>query len=470
MYYKRLMVLLFIMIYATPTAVAKEPLHITVIVSEDASMELLDGFVHELAAYGQVESTIMPTKEQIKSSDVIAFISNEELVLDAKIWAEINASKAIKIVVGDIIPQLTQMTDWQRAGEVEVYKLAGKTLDQPFLTRQLTAPQSEVIASASSYSKEVPAVIQKEGFLYLAPVALQQKTHLVAKQAIQKILDHQNVIAQSSLLLITNVDYNTNVERLQKIIDALRQENIPITLQIKTTIKDNKNNRIFKLRDNKPLVKLLRQVQQDGAKFVMKNERLGSVQMDFEEITIDGLYPIGSNYQYEGIPLRIQNTVNTYLPTKSGAIIEYVPIVLRYNVENITVAKEVVAAELRPYTGLNTVGVILQYPAYGKVSELKEYIASLDTIAQYEWLDLQKLPLRIDNENVTVIQGESVEIIQHTPKWRMFVKRYQDNPAELLLWGMALFVLAFVVLFFINTLFMRLTLRKRLFKERSNHG
>lgn len=467
MSYNRLIASFLLWLCIAPVALAEDSQIITVIVNEQTPAEDINGLVYELTAYGEVQTTISPTEEQIINSDVIAFISESNLNLQATIWHAINESSAKKIIVGTILPKLSQMADWQQGEEVEVYKLDGKTLDEPFLASQLKVPQSEVVVSASSYHQQVPAVVRKSNLVYLAPVTLRQKPYVVAKEAIQKLLSHQSLSVQSSLLLITNIDYNTNVEKLQNILVALRQKNIPFTLQVKVTTTDNKNNRIFKLRDNKPLLKLLQQAQKDGATLLMKNESLAAVPRDFEEMVIDKLYPIGSNYQYEGIPLRVQNTTNTYLPTIEGTIIEYIPLFLPYNVEDIAIAQEVMATDLHTYKDVKTIGFMLQYPAYGKVDELIKYIAVLDTVVHYEWQNLREVPLRVDSKDVSVIQGHGFQVVQHTAKWRMLLKRYQDNPAELLLWAMALFVLLFVMLFFANTAFLRMTLRKRLFNERN---
>lgn len=470
MSYNRLIASFLLWLCVAPVALAEGSQIITVIVNEQTPAEDINGLVYELTAYGEVQTTFLPTEEQIINSDVIAFISESNPNIQANIWHAINESSAKKIIVGTILPKLSQMADWQQGEEVEVYKLDGKTLDEPFLASQLIAPKSEVVVSASSYHQQVPAVVRKSNLVYLASVTLQQKPYVVAKEAIQKLLNHQPLPVQSSLLLITNIDYNTNVEKLQNILVALRKKNIPITLQVKVTTTDNKNNRIFKLRDNKPLLKLLQQAQKDGATLLMKNESLAAVPRDFEEMVIDKLYPIGSNYQYEGIPLHVQNVTNTYLPNVEGTLIEYVPLFLHYNVNDIAIAQQVMATDLHMYKDIKTIGFMLQYPAYGKVEELTKYIAVLDTVAHYEWQNLREVPLRVDSKDVSVIQGHGFQVVQHTPKWRMLLKRYQDNPAELLLWAMALFVLSFVMLFFANTAFLRMTLRKRLFSERNQNG
>lgn len=79
---------------------------------------------------------------------------------------------------------------------------------------------------------------------------------------------------------------------------------------------------------------------------------------------------------------------------------------------------------------------------------------------------------QVKSENVTIVQHKDGEqtIDLTFSKTELLKIVFDERPFELILWVLVLIVSLFVTLFFISTLRLRITLRKRLFEERKTTG
>lgn len=91
---------------------------------------------------------------------------------------------------------------------------------------------------------------------------------------------------------------------------------------------------------------------------------------------------------------------------------------------------------------------------------------------EFTWLDPGKIPTVVKTDNIEIQQfasGKTTMDLQNKYIYRMKTK-LANEPFEFALWILFIIVLAFVTLFFINVIRLRVTLKKRLFEERKPNG
>lgn len=114
----------------------------------------------------------------------------------------------------------------------------------------------------------------------------------------------------------------------------------------------------------------------------------------------------------------------------------------------------------------------IQYPAYFNASYVQDLATYLSEHPQIELLNFRQTKQRVTSENVSIVQhenGEQTIQLSFTKIERLKIL-FDERPFELILWALVLIVSLFVTLFFISTLRLRITLRKRLFEERKTNG
>lgn len=104
-----------------------------------------------------------------------------------------------------------------------------------------------------------------------------------------------------------------------------------------------------------------------------------------------------------------------------------------------------------------------------------ETAATLTVFSQFPefiWLDPGKIPTVVKTDNIEIQQfanGKTTMDLQNKYMYRMKTK-LANEPFEFALWILFIIVLAFVTVFFINVIRLRVTLKKRLFEERKPNG
>lgn len=114
----------------------------------------------------------------------------------------------------------------------------------------------------------------------------------------------------------------------------------------------------------------------------------------------------------------------------------------------------------------------IQYPAYVNASYVQELVDVLKGHPQLELMNFRQTNQQVKSENVTIVQhkdGEQTIDLTFSKTERLKIV-FDERPFELILWVLVLIVSLFVTLFFISTLRLRITLRKRLFEERKTTG
>lgn len=114
----------------------------------------------------------------------------------------------------------------------------------------------------------------------------------------------------------------------------------------------------------------------------------------------------------------------------------------------------------------------IQLSMLSSTKNIEKTLAILAQFPQFTSLDVGNMPAEVKTSAVH-IQQNAVGEKQVEMKNKYFYRlknKLQNEPFEFMLWGLFVVVLLFVIVFFINVLRLRVTLKKRLFEERKPNG
>lgn len=112
------------------------------------------------------------------------------------------------------------------------------------------------------------------------------------------------------------------------------------------------------------------------------------------------------------------------------------------------------------------------YHPYLGVEYLPEFLSYFEQVPNLRWINLKETKQSVATHKVQVSSKHSGDIsVENELTWFENMQRKMHVTfVEKVLWGITIIVFAFIVLFFILTLRLRIRMKKRLFEERGNVG
>ncbi|MCY8004372.1 DUF2334 domain-containing protein [Bacillus haynesii] len=112
------------------------------------------------------------------------------------------------------------------------------------------------------------------------------------------------------------------------------------------------------------------------------------------------------------------------------------------------------------------------YHPYLGMKHLPELVDQMERIPNSQWLDVKKTKQTVKTDKVEIhTSGDgTIQVKSKVSAIETFFDHHQQGPLEKALWILSLIVLLFVVMFVSYTLYLRATLKKRIFKERRSRG
>lgn len=95
-----------------------------------------------------------------------------------------------------------------------------------------------------------------------------------------------------------------------------------------------------------------------------------------------------------------------------------------------------------------------------------------ESFPQFEWQNLREVKSDVQIKHITIQQTAkgALEVKQQKKYLDFIKKKWQTSPFEFSLWVLFWIVFLFVLIFFLNVIRLRFTLKKRLFEERKPNG
>ncbi len=229
------------------------------------------------------------------------------------------------------------------------------------------------------------------------------------------------------------------------------------------------DEKIDYLQDNKKLVSYLQQLQKEGYAFILSASN--SMEQSLHYLALRKIYPtisVGDSALFTSIIQR-ENQQLYMSQINQRIIYPFTAGTIAHTTTNPFYPVKQQIDLLLKVPG-SVIGI--QYPAYSDASYVQELADYLNRHPQIELINFRQTKQQVKSGNISIVQHENGKQTVHLSftNFQRLKILFDERPFEVMLWALVLIVSLFVTLFFINTLRLRITLRKRLFEERKSNG
>ncbi|GEL04528.1 DUF2334 domain-containing protein [Rummeliibacillus stabekisii] len=414
------------------------------------------------------------TDNNLKQYRRLVFISTYKEKVPLKAKRAMEHFKGQALAIGENATQLKPFGKWRDRENIKLRKIGNYSLTEPIRWHAMIPPKEQwkVLVHASTLTQKVPFVSRSlhSNWSYMGD--LMSSTDFVYSwpHLFSQVLGIQFQNTHPAYIVLTNINMKTNLTKLKETINELSSRHIPLHLAI-TPIYKEKDGSSYYIQDNKKLVKYLRSLQQRGASLILSPSG-NEVDNSLEYMVLNKLYPTIISNPIKGFTAALhEHSHHFYMAKQDGHIIYPINVnQIQESTETSINQFQVSLARLRNVPG-SAIG--MPYPVYLGAPLMEKIISTLeDTQMPIEWIDFRKSQLQVKTKKVDIKQEKSGAL--HVKKSFTIKDRlqmyFQERPFEVILWAILVVVTVFVGIFFINTLRLRITLRKRLFEERNEHG
>ncbi len=225
---------------------------------------------------------------------------------------------------------------------------------------------------------------------------------------------------------------------------------------------------IYYLQDNKKLLSYLQKLQNEGYPFILSST---SPEKSLDYLALRKIYPSISRDESSLFKGSIQDESPSLYITQMDNHTIY-PMTVGTIPDTDSNPLYTVKRKINFLLQVPSSIIGIQYPAYVNASYVQDLVDVLKGHPQIELMNFRQTNQQVKSENVSIVQhedGEQTIDLSFSKSERLKIL-FDERPFELILWILVFVVSLFVTLFFISTLRLRITLRKRLFEERKTNG
>ncbi|MEK5232539.1 DUF2334 domain-containing protein [Lysinibacillus sp. FSL K6-0232] len=422
-----------------------------------------------LQAYTSVDTIALEDiyPHSLQRYERIVVINTYSTVLPAKALDALNQFQGPALMIGDNALQLAPFAQWQEGPVVELRALGAESLNKPvqWESVQPTA-NAKIIKMASAINQSYPFIIQQQNWSFIGAFINEGTLQYNWPALLGELLQLPKPQAHQAFIVLSDITMKTNVQKLKKVVDAFAEHNIPVALEVTPIIVEEQVNY---LHDNKTLLRYLQQLQKEGYTFILSAAT--SMEQSLEYLALRNIYPT-------------MGTDNSALFTSSiqqGNQSLYSAQLDNHIIYPLTAGTVMDSAMYPFYPVKQQIDLLLkapgsvigmQYPAYSDAAYVQELADYLTNHPQIKLINFRQTKQQVKSENITIVQHENGEQMVHLSltNFQRLKILWNERPFESILWALVLIVSLFVALFFMNTLRLRITLRKRLFEERKTNG
>ena len=229
----------------------------------------LSGLFDEVIIQSFEEAEEVP----IQSNVVVGYTRNadtaEHVVLQ-QILANYNGPV---IALGQFFKVAPQLPDWESKNYIPVHTIANMTLHKVYMQRHVKIDtSSQVLQYAKGYNEEVPLIVQHNEHRALL---LEHYTQLEAQILMNGLFalysEKYEDFSHPSYIVVENINPLTDTEKLTEVANEFIDRNIPLVLSVSSIYINDESNTRAALSDSVPLVRLLAELQRQGAIIIVND-------------------------------------------------------------------------------------------------------------------------------------------------------------------------------------------------------
>ncbi|MEC1178693.1 DUF2334 domain-containing protein [Metasolibacillus meyeri] len=408
-------------------------------------------------------------QELLTSYERIVLVNFYPMELPNEAIRALNNFQGPAVVIGDSALQLDPFAGWHDGEKVKLLMVGEQVLTNPLYWQAPQLPTNvEVIQTASSFSTDYPFIVKIPNSNW-SHIALFTKELIYEwSVTISQLLQLPQPTNHEAFIVLSDINMRTNVDHLAKLVTTLKEHEIPVILEV-APFADENGTQIY-LDNNEELVSYLQKLQQEEAVFILASFT-ETVERSLHYLVRNNIYPTLLNGDSQIFNHLVQHRPFRIYPSEQNQQFIF-PYTVRTELDgsdNPLYRMEQTIEQL-----LNIPGAIIsfQYPSYLEPDYLIDIVNFMKS-SNLKWINFGEKDFSVLTKNVSIAPIDEEGRLHTQLSFSIFERLslfFDNNPFEFGLWILVITVGLFVAIFFINTLRLRITLRKRLFEERKYNG
>lgn len=419
--------------------------------------------------------------------DTIFIYSEQVFELPEYLEDQLKTYEGRIVILGKLPKTKYSWTSFQTDGTVEVFTLKGEPLQYGLsIERVLPNKRLKTLVEGERYDEKYPYVVTNEnGLYYVASARVEGLKQYVLNDLLGQLYNVKR--GHQAYIRLEDIDYSSDASQLKEVTDYLKSEHIPILLSVK--LDQSKTNEPT-IKKNEPLIKLLRNLQADGARIILDTS-FNDLERSIRYMMHQKLYPFAIETTEVGLlPQKYYETIARFsdlyfgpLTNRHSGKVQHVLPSTITNLDRLVLYPETIGIvdqsevsifrtwqhKMQLLTELQASTFGISYYPYLGVEPLKKAVAQMREVNDLQWIEWDSFETTVRTSTATIqfSENRSISITKDNPIYDQWLYVWENKTNEMILWILVILVATFVTLFTFYIVHMRLRLRKRLFRERS---
>ncbi|MBK3494631.1 DUF2334 domain-containing protein [Viridibacillus sp. YIM B01967] len=205
------------------------------------------------------------TADTLKNADVMVFVGESKGKLPKEFITAINNFKGHLIVFGNNAEQLPQFEKWQFRGKQSLRTLDGKALLKVSNIIEVKPPKdSDVIVGGADLNTIYPVIVKDGRTSYIAKTSFRSEDRYILSRELYRLLDIQPPATHMAYIRLEDISPNSDPKLVKETGEYLAEKGIPFYMAVTPVYVKSETGEQLQLKDNKKLVKVLRNLQKSG--------------------------------------------------------------------------------------------------------------------------------------------------------------------------------------------------------------
>lgn len=240
---------------------------------EYATVRLIEANLSGLFNEVIIQSFEEAEEGPIQSNVVVGYTRNADTSEHAVLQQILANYNGPVIALGQFFKVAPQFPDWESKNYIPVHTIATMTLHKLYMLRHVQIDtSSQVLQYAKGYNEEVPLIVQHNEHRALF---LEHYTQLEAQILMNELFAYYSEkyedSSHPSYIVVEHINPLTDTEKLTEVATEFIDRNIPLVLSVSSIYINDESNTRAALSDSVPLVRLLAELQRQGAIIIVND-------------------------------------------------------------------------------------------------------------------------------------------------------------------------------------------------------
>lgn len=203
--------------------------------------------------------------------DAVLFIGEVEGVVPETFQKSLKTYQGQFIALGYNAEQLPMFANWNFGNEEVMREIDGEFLPFPAAVRHVLPPdESEILGTATILEGEIPFIVKNGRISYVAATSIGQQEVFAVSKHIPELLGEKGTQTHKGYLVLNQISPFMEVDTLEATAKTILAAEIPLYISIKPAIFNRVTGEELRLVEDKRMLKLLKELQDQGAYIIVE--------------------------------------------------------------------------------------------------------------------------------------------------------------------------------------------------------